>query len=170
MICVWCQTFQRLSGLRLEAGLFLQDLDTYLGYMLVINETRGVRMVDEARKVEMREYQRERSAIRRARGLVTRTFWIWEEDSDAFRSAVSPYVDRARLIEALLGTAPLPALELINIIKRHEFPYDPEDIVFLADMRTRLALRPEESASAIEQAREILARSDLPIRLEDLIS
>ena len=127
-------------------------------------------MVDDARKAEMREYQRERSAVRRAAGLVTRTFWIWERDSADFRAAVAPFVDRARLIDALLGTSPLPSLELINIVKSHKFPYDPEDIVFLADLRTRLALRPEDSASATERAREILARCDLPITLEDLIS
>lgn len=127
-------------------------------------------MVDEARKLEMRKYQQERSAVRREHGLVTRTFWIWEADSDAFRAAVTPYVDRARLIEALLGTAPLPSLELVAIVKKHGFPYDPADIVYLADLRTQLALMPEESASATERAREILAKYDLPIRLEDLIS
>lgn len=127
-------------------------------------------MVDEARKSEMRKYQQERSAIRRARGLVTRTFWIWEEDSDAFRAAVTPYVDRARLIEALLGTAPLPDLELITIVKTHEFPYDPEDIVFLAGLRTTIALRPLEATYAEQKAREILARYDLPVTLEDIIS
>lgn len=127
-------------------------------------------MVDEARKAEMRQYQRERSAVRRAAGLVTRTFWIWERDSADFRAAVAPYVDRARLIDALLGTAPLPSLELINIIKTHAFPYDPEDVIYLAELRTRLALRPEESASATERAREILAKCDLPVKLDDLIS
>jgi len=127
-------------------------------------------MVDEVRKAEMRAYQQERSAIRRARGLVTRTFWIWEADSDAFRAAVTPFVDRARLIEALLGTAPLPALELINIIKAHGFPYDAEDIVFLAGLRTTIALRPLESTYAEKKAREILARYDLPVTLEDLVS
>lgn len=127
-------------------------------------------MVDEARKVEMRQYQRERSAVRRAAGLVTRTFWIWERDSTDFRAAVAPYVDRARLIDALLGTAPLPALELIKIIKTHGFPYDPADIIYLADLRTELALRPGASASTIERAREILAKYDLPVELGDLIS
>lgn len=127
-------------------------------------------MVDEVRKAEMRKYQQERSAIRRARGLVTRTFWIWEEDSDAFRAAVTPYVDRARLIEALLGTAPLPAMELIDIIKTHGYPYDPEDIVFLAGLRATIALRPLETTDAEKKAREILARYDLPVTLEDLVS
>jgi hypothetical protein len=127
-------------------------------------------MVDEARKLEMRKYQQERSAVRREHGLVTRTFWIWEEDSDAFRAAVTPFVDRARLIEALLGTAPLPSLELVEIVKKHGFPYDPADIVYLADLRTLLAIKPLESTYAMERARSILAKYDLPIRLEDLIS
>lgn len=127
-------------------------------------------MVDEARKREMREYQRERSAIRRQHGLVTRTFWIWEEDSDAFRAAAAPFVDRARLIDALLGTAPLPALELINIIKRHDFPYDPANIVYLVELRTQLALKPEESTYAKERARDILAKYNLPVTVADLVS
>jgi len=127
-------------------------------------------MVDEARKSEMRKYQQQRSAVRREHGLVTRTFWIWEADSDAFRAAVTPYVDRARLIEALLGTAPLPALELITIIKTHGFPYDPEDIVFLAGLRATIALRPLETTYAEKKAREILARYDLPVTLEDIVS
>ena len=127
-------------------------------------------MVDEARRAEMRQYQQRRSAVRREHQLVTRTFWIWEEDSDAFRAAVTPFVDRARLIEALLGTAPLPSLELVEIVKKHGFPYDPADIVYLADLRTLLAIKPLESTYAMEQARAILAKYDLPIRLEDLIS
>lgn len=126
-------------------------------------------MVDEARKLEMRQYQQRRSTIRREHGLVTRTFWIWEQDSDAFRAAVTPYVDRARLIEALLGTAPLPSLELVEIVKKHGFPYDPADIVYLAELRTLIALKPLESTYAQERAREILAQYDLPIRLEDLV-
>lgn len=126
-------------------------------------------MVDEARKREMREYQQRRSTIRREHGLVTRTFWIWEQDSDAFRAAVTPYVDRARLIEALLGTAPLPSLELVEIVKKHGFPYDPADIVYLAELRTLIALKPLESTYAEERARGILSKYDLPIRLEDLV-
>lgn len=128
----------------------------------------GAGMVDEARKSEMRKYQQERSAKRREHGLVTRTFWISESDNNAFRNAVSPYVDRARLIEALLGTAPLPAMDLIEIIKKHKFPYEAEDIVFLAGLRTTIALRPLESTGAEQKAREILAKYDLPLSLDDL--
>ena len=127
-------------------------------------------MVDEARKREMREYQKRRSAIRRARGLVTRTFWIWEEDSDAFRVAVAPFVDRARLIEALLGTAPLPSLALIEIVKRHGLPYDPADIVFLAELRTKIELKPSESASLKAHAEQLLARYSLPVTVNDLLA
>jgi len=127
-------------------------------------------MVDEARKTEMRKYQQRRSAIRREHGLVTRTYWIWEEDSDAFRAAVTPYVDRARLIEALLGAAPLPSLELVEIVKQHGFPYDPADIVFLAELRTKIELRPFESASVKARAEKILARYDLPVTLDDLLA
>ena len=127
-------------------------------------------MVDEARKTEMRQYQQRRSAIRREHGLVTRTYWIWEKDSDAFRAAVTPYVDRARLIEALLGAAPLPSLELVEIVKQHGFPYDPADIVFLAELRTKIELRPLESASVKARAEKILARYDLPVTLDDLLA
>lgn len=127
-------------------------------------------MVDDTRKAEMRQYQQRRSVIRREHGLVTRTYWIWEADSDAFRAAVTPFVDRARLIEALLGTAPLPSLELVEIVKRHGFPYDPADIVFLAELRTKIELRPLESASVKARAEEILARYDLPVTLDDLLA
>ena len=127
-------------------------------------------MVDDARKAEMRRYQRRRSAIRREHGLVTRTYWIWEEDSDAFRAAVTPFVDRARLIEALLGTAPLPSLALIEIVKLHAFPYDPADIVFLAELRTKIELKPSESASLKARAEKILAQYDLPVTLNDLLA
>jgi hypothetical protein len=127
-------------------------------------------MVDEARKTEMRQYQQRRSAIRREHGLVTRTYWIWEKDSDAFRAAVTPYVDRARLIEALLGAAPLPSLELVEIVKQHGFPYDPADIVFLAELRTKIELRPLEGASVKARAEKILAQYDLPVTLDDLLA
>jgi len=70
----------------------------------------------------------------------------------------------------LLGTAPLPSLELVEIVKKHGFPYDPADIVYLAELRTQIALKPLESTYAIERAREILARCDLPVTVEDLIS
>lgn len=126
-------------------------------------------MVDEARKAEMRQYQQQRSAIRRQHGLATRTFWIWEADNDAFRDAIAPFVDRARLIEALLGTAPLPSLELVQIIQKHGFPYDPEDVVFLAGLRTTIALKPLERTRAEQKARDILAKYNLPILLEDLV-
>lgn len=127
-------------------------------------------MVDEKRKAEMREYQKQRSALRRQHGLVTRTLWIWESDNDSFRKAISPYVDRARLIEAILGAAPMPSLEIIEIIKKHNFPYDPADIVYLADLQTQLALNPPTDSSATEKAREILSRYDLPITVDDLVS
>lgn len=127
-------------------------------------------MVDDVRKAEMRQYQQQRSAVRRRHNLVTRTCWIWERDSDDFRAAVAPFVDRARMIESLLGTAPLPSLELVDLVKKHRFPYDPADIVFLAELRTQLALKPGESTDTKARARDILARYDLPIALEDLIS
>lgn len=127
-------------------------------------------MVDDARKAEMRRYQQRRSAIRREHGLVTRTYWIWEEDSDAFRAAVTPFVDRARLLEALLGTAPLPSLALIEIVKQHGFPYDPADIVFLAELRTKIELKPSESASLKAHAEQLLARYDLPVTVNDLLA
>ena len=117
----------------------------------------------------MRRYQQRRSAIRREHGLVTRTHWIWEEDSDAFRAAVAPFVDRARLIEALLGTAPLPSLALLEIVKQHDLPYAPADIVFLAELRTKIELEPSESASLKAHAEQLLARYDLPVTVNDLL-
>lgn len=127
-------------------------------------------MVDDARKAEMRRYQQRRSAIRREHGLVTRTYWIWEEDSDAFRAAVAPFIDRARLIEALLGTLPLPTMDLVDIVKTHDFPYDPTDIVFLAELRTKIELKPREGASLKTHAEKLLAQYDLPVTVDDLLA
>lgn len=67
-------------------------------------------MVSETRKTKMREYQRTRQTARREIGQVTRTFWIQEEDSDAFVEAIRPFTDRARLLEAVNGSLELSRL------------------------------------------------------------
>ena len=125
-------------------------------------------MVDDARREEMKRYQQARSAARRDRGLVSRTIWIREADLDAFRAAVSVFSDHARLIEAVTGCAPLSAIEIAEIVKRHSLPYDPEDLIFLTRVPEALSLRPGESGSIRERAEAIIARYALPVTYEDL--
>lgn len=125
-------------------------------------------MVDDARREEMRRYQKARSAARRDRGLVSRTMWIREADLEAFRAATSVFSDHARLIEAVTGCAPLSAIEIAEIVKTHGFPYDPEDLIFLARVPEALSLRPGESGFIREKAEAIIARYALAVTYEDL--
>jgi hypothetical protein len=115
-------------------------------------------MVSETRKSEMRQYQRSRGAARRQIGQVTRTFWIQEEDSDAFLEAVRPFTDRARLLEAVNGTLELSRLEIFGIIREHRLPYDPEEMVFLSRVGEHLALYPEKTDRILHTAQRIIDR------------
>jgi hypothetical protein len=115
-------------------------------------------MVSETRKIEMREYQRSRGAARREIGQVTRTFWIQEEDSDAFVEAIRPFTDRARLLEAVNGTLDLSKLEIFGIIREHRLPYDPEEMFFLSRVEENLALHPEKTDRIVHTARQIIDR------------
>jgi hypothetical protein len=115
-------------------------------------------MISEARKTEMREYQRTRQTARREIGQVTRTFWIQEEDSDAFVEAIRPFTDRARLVEAVNGTHELSKLEIFGIIKEHCLPYDPEEMFFLSRVDEHLALHPERSDRIVHTAHQIMDR------------
>jgi hypothetical protein len=115
-------------------------------------------MVSETRKSEMREYQRARQAARREIGQVTRTFWIQEEDSDAFFEAIRPFTDRARLLEAVNGTLTLSKLEIYGIIREHRLPYDPEEMAFLSRLGETLALCPEKADRIVDAAYQIIDR------------
>jgi hypothetical protein len=115
-------------------------------------------MVSEARKTEMREYQRARHTARREIGQVTRTFWIQEEDSDAFVEAIRPFTDRARLLEAVNGTLDLSKLEIFGIIREYRLPYDPEEMFFLSRIEENLALHPEKTDRIVHTARQIIDR------------
>jgi hypothetical protein len=115
-------------------------------------------MVSETRKSEMRDYMRSRQAARRGIGQVTRTFWIQEEDSDAFVAAIRPFTDRARLLEAANGTLPLSRLEIFGIIREHQLPYDPEEMFFLSRLGEHLALHPEKADRILRSARRIMDR------------
>lgn len=115
-------------------------------------------MLSEARKSEMREYQRARQTARREIGQVTRTFWIQEEDSDAFVAAVKPFTDRARLLEAVNGTLPMSKLEIFGIIREHRLPYDPEEMFFLSRLGEHLALHPEKANRIVHAAGQIIDR------------
>lgn len=113
-------------------------------------------MVSRARKSEMREYQRARQTARREIGQVSRTFWIQEEDSDAFVAAIRPFTDRARLLEAVNGTLPMSRLEIFGIIKEHRLPYDPDEMVFLSRVGEHLTLHPERAGWIVQTARQIM--------------
>lgn len=125
-------------------------------------------MVDDIRRAEMKTYQAHRSAKRRARGLIPRTVWIRREDEEAFREAVTPYAEHARLLEAATGGVHLPAFEIAAIIRHHNLPYDPDDFVFLSRVAKAIALRPQESDWIAQRAADIIARYRLPITWEDL--
>ena len=115
-------------------------------------------MLSETRKSEMREYQRSRGGARREIGQVTRTFWIQEEDADAFVAAIRPFTDRARLLEAVNGTLELSKLEIFGIIKEHRLPYDPEEMFFLSRLGESLTLQPEKSDRIVDVAYQIMDR------------
>lgn len=115
-------------------------------------------MVSETRKSEMREYQRARQTARRGIGQVTRTFWIQEDDSDAFLEAIRPFTDRARLLEAVNGTLPLSKLEIFGIIREHRLPYDPEEMFFLSRVGEHLTLHPEKTDRIVRTAQQIIDR------------
>jgi hypothetical protein len=115
-------------------------------------------MLSEARKTEMREYQRTRQAARREIGQVTRTFWIQEEDSDAFVEAIRPFMDKARLMEAVNGTLELSKLEIFGIISEHRLPYDPEEMFFLSRVGEHLTLHPEKTDRIVKTAQQIMDR------------
>jgi len=115
-------------------------------------------MVSETRKSEMRDYQRSRGTARREIGQVTRTFWIQEEDSDAFVAAILPFTDRARLLEAVNGTLDLSKLEIFGIIKEHRLPYDPEEMFFLSRISEHLTLHPEKTDRILDTAQRIMDR------------
>ncbi len=113
-------------------------------------------MGSETRKSEMREYQRSRGAARREIGQVTRTFWIQEEDSDAFVAAIKPFTDRSRLLEAVNGTLELSKIEIFGIIREHGLPYDPEEMFFLSRVGEHLALHPEKTDRVVHAAQRIV--------------
>lgn len=125
-------------------------------------------MVSDVRRAEMKTYQMRRSADRRARGLIPRTVWIRDEDEEAFRQAVAPFADHARLLEAVTGGAHLPASEITEIIRRHALPYEPEDLIFLSRVAEAIALHPGDIPAIEQRARALIARYALPARWEDL--
>jgi len=126
-------------------------------------------MVDEGRRRSMREYQKRRTAARRDHGLVTRTSWIRTEDAEAFSLAIAPFVDHAKLVEAVIGSLTVSPIEIVEIIKRHGLPYDPEDIVFMTRIRAELVLKPGDYDAIIERARRIIERHGFRISIEDLM-
>ena len=124
----------------------------------------------DGRNEELKLYQRQRAARRRARGLVPRTIWIREADEDQFHDRVEELVDHARLIEAATGGPALSAVEIAEIITRHELPYDPADLVFLSRVRESIILEPSRRDAIALRAQGILDRYRLPVSLEELLN
>lgn len=113
-------------------------------------------MATEPRKMEMRDYQRVRSGARREIGQVTRTAWIRGEDSDAFAEAIRPFTDHARLLEAVNGALDLSAMELTGIVREHQLPYEPEEVIFLSRIEEYLTLHPDRTDRVVHTAHQIM--------------
>ena len=126
--------------------------------------------LENGRNEELKLYQRQRAARRRARGLVSKTIWIREADEDQFRDRVEELVDHARLIEAATGGPALSAIEIAEIVSRHKLPYDPADLVFLSRIREAIVLEPSKSDAITIRAQGILDRYRLPVSLDELLN
>jgi uncharacterized Fe-S cluster-containing protein len=126
-------------------------------------------MLDEGRRRSMREYQQRRGAARREHGLVTRTAWIRSEDVEAFKNAIAPLVDHARIVEAVIGSVTVEPVEIIAIINKHKFPYDPQDIIFIMRFAETMALKPTEQAETCRRAEAIIQQYGFHLTVDDLI-
>lgn len=125
--------------------------------------------LENGRNEELKLYQRQRATKRRARGLVSRTIWIRQVDEDQFRERVAALVDHARLIEAVTGGPELSAVEIAEIVARHELPYDPADLVFLSRVREAIILEPSGRDAIGLRAQGILDRYHLPVTIKELL-
>lgn len=115
-------------------------------------------MPDEGRLRSMREYQKRRAGARRENGLTSRTTWICETDADAFAEAVRPFAQHARLMEAVNGSVKVPPIEMVQIIREHGLPYDPQEMIFLSRVAEHLALKPEKRDRIVDAAHEIMSK------------
>jgi hypothetical protein len=116
-----------------------------------VRDITGASMSDD-RKEDLKHYQRQRAALRRSRGIVSRTVWIREEDDNIFRGKVEGLVHHARLIEAVTGGPSLSVAEISEIIAKYGLPYEPADFVFLARIKEEIILKPEKRESIIGRA------------------
>ena len=91
-------------------------------------------------------------------------------DEDLIREQVEALVDHARLIEAVTGGPELSAVEISEIVTRHELPYDPADLVFLSRIREAIVLEPSKSDAIAIRAQCILDRYRLPVSLDELLN
>lgn len=126
-------------------------------------------MVDEGRLRSMREYQKRRAGAKREHGLVSRTTWIRKEDGDAFKAAIAPFTAHARIVEAVIGSVTVEPVEIIELITRYGFPYDPEDIIFMTRIREVMALKPMEQGATRRRAEAIIQRHGFDVTVDDLI-
>lgn len=125
--------------------------------------------MNSGRSEELKLYQRQRAALRRSRGIVSRTVWILAADEDRFRDQISALVDHARLIEGVTGGPVLSAIEIAEIIKRHSLPYDPLDLIFLSRAREAVVLNPVEKDTVEQRIQEIVEKYQLPVSVSELL-
>jgi hypothetical protein len=126
-------------------------------------------MVDEGRRRSMRDYQKRRAGARREHGLVSRTTWIRKEDAEAFKEAIAPLSGHARLVEAVIGSVTVEPVEIIELIRKYELPYDPEDIIFMTRFAEAMALKPAEQGATRRRAEDIIRRYGFHVTVDDLI-
>ena len=126
-------------------------------------------MVDETRKEEVKRYQRSRAEARRTRKLTSRTLWIRAEDIEAFQEATAVFADHARLIEGVTGGTPISGESIIDIVKRHQLPYDPEDLIYLSRVNIELSLKPAESTYIENKTNAILQKYSIPVSLDEIL-
>ncbi|UOA34400.1 hypothetical protein DSM110093_04236 (plasmid) [Sulfitobacter sp. DSM 110093] len=124
--------------------------------------------MDRTRNEELKVYQRQRAAKRRALGIVSRTVWILASDEGRFKEQVAALVDHARLIEAVTGGPHLSAIEIAEIISRHNLPYVAEDLIYLSRVRETFALDPQAKGQITDRARDIVERYQLQVSVGDL--
>jgi len=81
------------------------------------------------KKRSMRTASAERRERLKDAGLVQRSVWIREEDSEAFDAATVSLTDHARIISYLIGyDLGMTPKEIFAAIKKHGMAYTPEDM------------------------------------------
>lgn len=118
----------------------------------------------ETKKQLMRKASAERRKNFRDAGLVQRSVWIREEDSEKFDAATVALTDHARVIAYLIGyDLGMTPRKIVEAIKEHELPYDIDDIRLLLT-RGWLSDDPADDA----KIKAALKKYSLPITIDQL--